>query len=304
MRVSQSMLSDTTLNNVENNLQQLLGIQEQLSTGKSINHPTDNPVGFSQVMQLSNAIDANTQYKSNTQSATNWLNSTDSALQEAEAVMTRVRQLTVQASNDTLTQSDRSAIADEVDQLNQQMQQIGNSQLNGEYIFAGADVLNQPYPPGLNGSNNTGTVSLQMGEAISVQYNTLGTNVFGSTATSGGAPVDPTNIFTLLTNLSSALRSNNTTAIQGTLPQLDQRNEAIVGQQAIVGATVNRLNLISSRIDDQNLNLNTLKSQTGDADMASLITQLNEENSVYQASLAAGARVMQPTLMDYLSGSG
>ena len=304
MRVTQTMLTDTTVTNVENNLQSLLNIQEQLSTGKSINQPSDNPVGFSQVMSLSAAIDANSQYKANAQGAIDWLNTTDSALQEGESVMARLRQLTVQASSDTLTQSDRSAIADEVDQLNQQMQQIGNTQLNGEYIFAGTDVQHQPYPATGTGSNNTDAISLEMGDSISVQYNTLGTDVFGSTATSGGTPVDPTNIFTLMTNLSTALRANDTNTIQSILPQLDQRNAQIVGQQSIVGAKVNRLNLLSSRIDDQNLNLGNLKSQTGDADMASLITQLNQENSVYQASLAAGARMIEPTLMNYLSSSG
>ena len=304
MRVTQAMLTDTTVTNVENNLQSLLNIQEQLSTGKSINQPSDNPVGFSQVMSFSAAIDANKQYKANAQDAIDWLNSTDSALQEAESVMARVRQLTVQGSSDTLTQSDRSAIADEVDQLNQQMQQIGNTQLNGEYIFAGTDVQNQPYPATGTGANNTSGISLEMGESISVQYNTLGTDVFGSTATSGGVPVDPTNIFTLMTNLSTALRADDTNTIQSILPQIDQRNAQIVGQQAIVGAKVNRLNLLSSRIDDQNLDLGNLKSQTGDADMASLITQLNQENSVYQASLAAGARIIEPTLMNYLSSTG
>jgi flagellar hook-associated protein 3 FlgL len=304
MRVSQSILTNTTLSNLNQNLEVMLGIQEKLSTGREINKATDGPVRFSQALTLRSAIDINTQHKKNAEFAVKWLNSTDKAIGEASEVLQRVRELTVRASSDTMGLDERSAIANEIDELNKQMRQIANSDLQGRYIFAGADTQREPYKdpstvvdPSLLPPNDGTNMKVEIGKAVTIQFNTLGTDAFGRNVPNAG---DPKNVFQVMTDLSTALRANDQQAIAAMLPQIDQRHQAFLTAQSVVGGKVNRLNLLTSRISDQNVELAKSRSETEDADMTRLITDLNRQDAVYRASLAAGSRVIQPTLQDYL----
>ncbi len=300
MRVSQSILSNTTLSNLNRNLAVMLGIQEKLSTGKEINKATDGPIRFSQSLTLRSAIDVSEQLKKNSEFAITWLNTTDKAIGEGNEVMQRIRELTVRAATDTLSSDERNAIANEVDQLAKHMRAIANSEFEGRYLFAGADTSTKPYPDDGSDPTDTTRMSLVIGKAVTIQFNTLGLDVFGRTKAIGSDPVDETNAFQLMSNLSAALRANDQKAIEDMIPVIDKRQQAFLSQQSIVGGKVHRLELLKQRLSDQNVELSRYKSETEDADMSKLITDLNRQDSVYRASLAAGSRVIQPTLMDYL----
>lgn len=314
MRISQNILTNTTLTNLNSNLETMLGIQEKLATGRDITRPTDGPVRFSQSLTLRSAIGVNEQFNKNADFAIMWLNTTDNSIQEANSVLQRIRELTVRASSDTLSGDERNAIANEVDELAKQMRAIANTDLNGRHLFAGNDTTRQPYPnpnneahpdPTAGPDTSNGTrMKLEIGQAVTIEFNSPGVNVFGRSVagdvTSGNQPVDPDNIFLVLSKLSTALRSNDQKAVSDMLPQLDKRHQAFLTEQSVIGGKVNRLQLLQERLADQNVELSKFKSETEDADMSKLITDLNRQDSVYRASLAAGSRVIQPTLVDYL----
>lgn len=314
MRISQNILTNTTLNNLNTNLETMLRIQEKLSTGRDITRPTDGPVRFSGALTLRTAIGANEQYKKNADFAITWLNTTDNAIQEGNSVLQRIRELTVRASSDTLSGDERNAIANEVDELAKQMRAVANADLNGRYLFAGNDTTREPYPnkgnvpfpdPASGPDTGNGTrMKLEIGQAVTIEFNSPGVNVFGRTlgedVTSGNQPADPDNIFLVLSKLSTALRANDQKAVSDVLPQLDRRHQAFLTEQSVIGGKVSRLLLLKERLADQNVELSRFKSETEDADMSKLITDLNRQDSVYRASLAAGSRVIQPTLVDYL----
>ena len=98
----------------------------------------------------------------------------------------------------------------------------------------------------------------------------------------------------------SNLRSGNSKGVADQLPQLETRMNKVLTQQAEVGAKTNRLELMEARLQDLNLNLQTLQSKTEDADMDDLIIKAKVNDSVYQASLSVGAKVIQPSLVDFL----
>ena len=304
MRVSQNIITNTTLSNLNINLEAMLGIQEKLSTGREINKPTDGPIRFSQALTLRSAIEINEQHKKNAEFAITWLNSTDKVIGEAGEVLQRVRELTVRASSDTMSGDERNAIANEIDELNKQMRHVANSDLEGRYLFAGADTTTEPYTDpstvpdqSLLPANDKTKMQVAIGKAVTIQFNTLGTDVFGRNVSKPG---DPPSIFETLTELSTALRSNDQNAVSAILPRIDKHHQDFLTAQSVVGGKVNRLNLLTSRLGDQNVELAKTKSDAEDADMTRLITDLNRQDSVYRASLAAGSRVIQPTLQDYL----
>lgn len=145
MRISNQWIINSFNRAINKNMEGLSKAQIQISSGKQIQTPSENPVNNALSMQYKTAVTENDQYVKNISRTTEWLDNTDSALSQTETILQRARELAVQGANDTLVQTDRDAIATEIDQLLQQMISIGNTDVAGEYIFSGAEVKNKPF---------------------------------------------------------------------------------------------------------------------------------------------------------------
>lgn len=101
--------------------------------------------------------------------------------------------------------------------------------------------------------------------------------------------------------ISSALSSGNSTAISSQLSSIESRFTKMQTSLSEVGARTNRVELIQSRLEERNLNLTTLQAKTEDADVASLMIQATSAQTIYEAALKSSAKIMQPSLMDFMS---
>ena len=301
MRVSQRAINDVTVANLGVSLQKMLSLQEKISTGRAISRPSDQPIDFNRSMGIRSVLEGNAQQQRNIDFASSWLSATDSAIQQATEVVHRARELAVRGANASMDPLARKQMAAEVHQLREQMRVIGNTDLGGRYLFAGSDQLETPYPETGTDLNNTDKLSFEVGLKVTMPYNVSGVDVFGNTSLDAtGLPVEPDNVFRILDNLETALNADDGVAVAATIGGFDSRLEKFLGSQADIGAKVNRLDLIKGRLEDQRVNLQGLKSEAEDADIATLVTDLNQQDAVYRASLAATQRVIQPTLLDYL----
>jgi flagellar hook-associated protein 3 FlgL len=201
-----------------------------------------------------------------------------------------------------LSANNRKAIADEIDQLIENVRDQANATLDGRYLFSGAQTTTQPYGAGsdayLGGRTGQDVVALDIGPGVSVQVNTDGLALFGEgTAANDGLLLDT------LRTLSGDIRAGNTNAVRTTdLQALDRNTTAIVDARAAVGATQNRVDAAKSRLADLEDATTKLLSDTEDADMAKAILTLSTQQSAYQAALQSGASVIQQkSLMDFLS---
>jgi flagellar hook-associated protein 3 FlgL len=287
MRVTNSMMINTVLRDLNNNLSKMTKSQEQLSSGRRINRPSDDPVGIVSALRLRTSLTELDQYKSNAEDASSWLDTTDSSLNESGAVLQRVRELAVSAANDYLTQTERDAIYKEVDQLKQHLVQVGNTTFAGKYIFSGTKTSTTPFDNGggYNGDNVIFNYEIAIGVNIPI-------NVDGQTAFSGAFGA----IDQFLVDLTNA----DTMSISTDIGLLDLAINNQLEIRADIGAKVNRLELAINRMDAETVNLTGLLSKTEDVDAAALITRLKMQESVYNASLSAGAKIVQPTLIDFL----
>ncbi|MEW9702581.1 flagellar hook-associated protein FlgL [Paenibacillus sp. SI8] len=294
-RVTQGMMNNQLLRNVSANLGRINDHQNQLSTGRKINKPSDDPVGISFSLRYRSEGSANEQFKSNADAAVSWLDYTDTTLNQANTVMQRVRELTVNAANGTNPQSALDAIKKEVDQLTEQMVTIGNSQFNGKYVFNGQLTDKQPYTLATAETVqvDTGDIKFDIGVGVRVSANVSGDKIFG-------APGASDNIFTVMKDLSAALGSGNQNAIGACIGRLDSRNEAFLQARADVGARQNRIELAQSRLEDISMNLQTLQAKAEDADIPGVITNLKTDENVYNASLSVGAKIISTSLVDFL----
>lgn len=295
MRVTQNMMSRTLLSDIQDVTGQLAATQQKLSSGKQISKPSDDPYGTTRALQFRGELAQNQQYQQNVQDADAWQGVVDSALSSASSIAQRANELLVQGASETTDATGRASIAAEIDQLIDSLKTEGNAQYAGRYVFAGSATLTAPYQLGANDAyaGNTDTIRREIGPGVQMDVNTPGSAVFGD---------DTSGLIHTLRTISADLRSGNTSALQnGDMTSLSGDLDTIANAQAIVGARQNRLETALGRLQDMEQSTTTLLSGTEDADMAKTMVDFSQQTAVFQAALRAGAQIIQPSLMDFLS---
>lgn len=295
LRVTNNMLSSQMLRNLNNNLTRMQANQDILATGKKLNKASDDPVGVTYALRYRSELSMNEQYQKNIDTAKVFVDHTDTILGQLNELFQRTNELTTQGLNGTNPQSSMNAIAKELGDIYEQAVTLGNDQLNGKYIFNGQKTDQQPYSAATAATDktDTGTINYQFSAGVTIPINVTGDQVFGKST-------DADNFFAVLKGLQSAFSSGNQTAAASMFDQLKTRMDKFLNVRAEVGARSNRIELMENRIKDLNTSLNDLDSKVEDADIAATITQLKTDENVYQSSLSVGAKVIQPTLIDYL----
>jgi len=295
LRVTQGMIQSQVVRNLNHNLNSMTNSQEQLTTGRRINKPSDDPVGITYALRYRSEIAMNDQYQRNITTATSSVEHVDTVLGQINELIARAKELTVQGVSDTSTPESRVAIAKELDGIYSNLVSLGNEQLNGKYIFNGQQTLTKPYDTATAGTKDTddGEIVLSLAPGIEIATNMSGNKVFGSSS-------DTDNLFTVVRSLRDAFNSNQAEQARSTMSKLDSRLNTFLGVRSEVGARANRIEMLDNRSKDLDVTLNSLSGKVEDADMAATITELQTQQNVYQASLSVGAKIIQPSLVDYL----
>ncbi|ATP39068.1 flagellar hook-associated protein FlgL [Solibacillus sp. R5-41] len=307
MRVTQSMLSSNMLRNLNNSYGKMSKYQEQLQSGKLVNRPSDDPVIAVKGMGYRVDLDKNVQFQRNIGEAHSWLDSTDESLGQVGEALKRVKELIVQAANDTNTPEDRQKINAEISQIKNQLQDIGNSKIGENYIFSGTHT-NQPlYKDGLPNPDATLTqkglgekIEINVFDGINMQINTNGNDLFKDIDSFMGK------LETILNDpamtgkdIGEALGATITDGTS-TIPGLDALTEKTLTLRAEVGARQNRVEMMENRLSLQEVNVTKQMSQNEDTDFAKTITDMVTQESLHQAALSVGAKVIQTTLVDFI----
>lgn len=307
IRVTSNMLNNQMLLNLNRNGVNLNKLQTQLATGRKINKPSDDPVGITYSMRYRAELSSNEQYQKNVDSALSWLEATDTAIDQVGSILHRVKELTVQASNSTNPDSALDSINTEIKQLKEQLLDIGNSKINGKYIFNGQTYDKKPYdfPKGADNLSDTSTagdlttdaseINYFIGDNIQLSVNVTGNDIFGSPADADGD-----HIFTMLDRLSGALEDSDFDTISDQLDLINTRVDKVLTAGSQVGAKTNRVELMQSRLTDLEVNLNDMQASVEDVDYEKAILNAKIQESIYNASLSTGAKIISNSLADFL----
>src|SRR3984885_12392935 len=147
-RITNQMSAQMTLSGIETALDRLDTTQQELSTGKSINQPPDNPSGPALALGLNTDLSNLTSYSNNVTDGTGWATAQSSALSDITNAVQRIQELTTEAANGTQSAADMQASAQEVNQLIDQVKSDANTQYNGQYVFSGSATSTEPYASG------------------------------------------------------------------------------------------------------------------------------------------------------------
>lgn len=299
-RVTNATLSSGVMAGLQSSLARLQQTQEQLSSGRRLTRPSDSPVDTVTAMQLRAERQRTDQLSRNIDNGLSWLGTADQALTQASSLLVRVRQLVVAGGNATNGQAERDALADEVDQLRASLVAVANTQYVGRPVFAGTQDTAVAFDP-LSGTYLGNLATVNRSVATDPASGRVAVSVTGPEAftTLLADPSDPTGAG-VLERIGAALRAGDPTVLGTQLAGLDTASDALRSAHSVIGARTNRLlglqEAAGIRSDAVSAQLSTIEG----IDLAKTITDLQIQQTAYQAALGAAAKVVPPSLMDYL----
>lgn len=315
MRITNNMVSDRVISDLQSRYAAMADTQLQISTGKRVNQPSDDPTAAAQERLRTSELSGIKGSQSSVASAQTALNSSESSLESVRSVLSRANELALNGANGSASQSDRNAMADEIDQLVKSAKDAMNSKVGDTYIFSGTKSDVPPYSAATGDTyqGDSGALLRDGGAGVVLQTNPAfvpagggatvaltGASILGNGSASGDGRV-----LDALTQLSAHLRGGTPTdiqAIQSTDLQAIKANQTAVSSAvSAIGAMSNRATAALSRLGDlEDTATQTIDDLTG-VDLAKAITDYSAQSAAYQASLKVGAQIIQPSLLQFLS---
>lgn len=298
-RITHNMMSQHLLTDIRRSNSEIARSQNEVSSGKRIQTAADDPTGAHRALRLRSALEQNDAIQAGIDATTGWTTTTESALKSITDVMHRARELVIQASNDTYNAEDRKQVAGELGQLLEQIKSDANAKFGDQFVFSGTDATVAPYAVGGADAylGNADAVNRSIGPGVAVRVNVTGGDLFGGTAGDG-------KLIDTMRNAIAALNGGTVADINNLrgpiLGSLKTNLDTVVTARATIGAVQNRAQLADSRLEDAKVAVNSQLIATEDVDLAEAITRLSSQQTAYQAALTSGAKVIQPSLMDFL----
>ena len=306
MQISTNLMFDRAIAQMGVTQDRLSKTQTQLSTTKQINKPSDAPDQAATITRLKSAIDRQNAYVSTINSVKDKLSQQETAASNATDVLTRLKELTIQAANDTYSPVDRKSIDLEVRQLRDQLLSLANTQdVNGNFIFSGSRVGKQAFATDDNGKlvyQGDQTVSATgVGDQSAVDINRSGTNPFDKIVR-----LDDNNkkmavgFFQVIDDLSAALQANDAGSIKRAVGEVGTLQQGLSDSLASIGAATNKIDNQASLAEENVLRMKSTLSQVEDTDYTEAITKMNKDMLALQAAQSSFAKIAQLSLFDYI----
>ena len=312
IRITNSMMVNRAIYNQAKNLQNMSKYNEDLNSMKRIHKPSDDPIMTSRSLKLSSDIIENEQFKRNADAARTWLERTESSLAEITNVLQRSRELANQGANGILGADDKQKIGSEIDQLTKHLVNIGNDTYMGRYIFSGfktdKEFMNAEgkITADMDVTKlNDERIEYKLGISQNLPVNFTGLEVFGKEKAKTDADGNPVitgkpDMINMMEDLKKKLDLGDSKGVSNILSEIDSHMNNIASLKGNIGAKINMMDTMEDRMDEMGINFKSLLSKAEDTDAAEAYMKLNAYESVYKASLAISAKIIQPTLIDFI----
>lgn len=291
-RVTQGMMMDRSYLSLQTGLSRLARTQEHLSTGRILNRPSDSPTQTTAAMRMRSSLADEAQYARNAEDGLGRLGQTDITLSSMLAQVRKVRDLSVQSVN-ALNQDPaaREAIAAEIDELRNSLIDAANTSYLGRPVFGGVVNGSAAYDASGSFIGVPGVLERRVGKDVKIPVNIDGPDAFGPSGAS---------LFDTLSSLAASVRAGTTATTATEMGSLDTAMDRMTAALAEVGSRTNRLDRATQFAKDAVLELTSSLSEIENVDLARATMDLKLQEVAYQAALAATARLVQPSLADFL----
>ena len=270
---------------------------EELSTGRRVNSPSDDPQAAAADVQNQAAQSQVDQYVQNTDSLEGMFQTADSALSSVVTAVNQAISLGTQGANGTLSSSQQQELAQQVQAIQSQVVQLANTSYEGSYLFGGTETQSAPFaldstqPSGVSYTGNDGVNSVEIAQGTTMETNVPGDQVFMG---AGGS------VMGALQQLVTALQSGNGNTIGAATTQVSNSLGYLSQQRVFYGSAVDQLTANQSSLQQEQVNLQTEDTNLVGADMATVATDLSQAQTSQSATLAALAQIIPQSLLNYL----
>jgi flagellar hook-associated protein 3 FlgL len=289
MRVTPQMVSQQFIKNTQKNNAELAKIQQQIASGRKFDKISENPTDALKGLSNRSSLMQIEQYQKNVQDGIEWLTATDDALGSATDVLQRVRELMVQASNDTIDEISRKNMATEIHTLKEQLGSVANSKFGEKYLFSGIDSSVAPYQNGTLADTGPTEMGWNISPGQNVKINVTANKAFS---------IEGENLFATLDSIIQGLENGENP--NSYLSAMDKHFDNVLTQRTIVGANHNMLELAANKLDQANFLTQKMWSEREGTDVAKAYMELSNQETTLKASLNAGSKIMTITLADFL----
>jgi flagellar hook-associated protein 3 FlgL len=306
MRITQNMTADSSVYNLQQGRAKLDKLQELVASGVNINRPSDDPIGTSLMLSIGDQLKAGDQYASNITKATTFLQVSSTALQGMADYMQQAKGLVATLTNGSTDPTARASAVSQLTAIKQQIVDMGNTQLGNQYVFGGANGQ-KPFDAATAAySGDENALKVEIGQSSTQQMNLPGNQILtGSSAilpaNPANTPYGTTNILSALDNLITAVGANNVAGIQAGANALNAGADQITNAQTDVASRMMRLDSTSKMIANSKNTMETIVGNTQNVDYAKLAVELTNQQTAFQASLSATAKVSQMSLLNYMT---
>jgi flagellar hook-associated protein 3 FlgL len=290
-RITQRTLTTSTLANLQTNLAKMQRLQEQLSSGRSIQKPSDSPTGTVSALRLRGDIRRSEQLARNAQDGLAWLGTADTTLIEGMELVRKARDLALSGVNAATGPDARAAMAAEVETIRDGLLAVANTTYMKQPIFAGTATPTAGYSAAGAYQGDSGQITRTVAPGIKVPVNLSGQEVFGPAGNDA---------FAVLTDIAGHLRNDPAALTTTDLGRLDAAFQRMQNALATVGSRYHQIETMAQRIDSTRIDATSQLSEVEGVDLPATIVELQLQQVAYQAALGATAKVIQPSLLDFL----
>ncbi len=299
MRISDTMNRQLIGEQMSRTSDQISQLQTQISSGVRFQQPSEDPESAVRVASLNTSLAQVTQYQKNATAATSWLTTEESTLGNIGDLVSQAHTLAVQGANDTATDQ-RTALATQIDALRSSILAAGNTKLGDQYLFGGYQTNTAPLTDSAAGVQNhgdIGVISMAVSDQSNITLNTSSAQIFNF---GGAADATTPDLFTTLSNLSTALRNNDQTGIQMAMGELQTHDTHIESLRGNTGIRMQEAQLASDQLTKSNDTLTGLISDTQGTDITQALVSLQTEQNVLQAASYIASNLSQHGLLYWL----
>lgn len=302
MKISTSFLFDRATERMSTIQNKLATTQAQLSVSKQILAPSDAPDQAAAIQRLKGEVERQTSHGELLKSALNRYQTEETAMSAASNIMVRLKELSIQAANDTLGPDDRKAIGSEMRALRDQLLSLGNTRDDsGNYLFSGTRVKTPAFAKTPEGAvvyqGDETPTRIPAGVERTVQYTRSGTDVFQRVVRENGSAVG---FFSALDQMIDAVNTNQTSGIQQGIADIDQMSNSLTLSIAQTGADQQVVQSQLDVLEETKLRLRTTLSDIEDLDYAEAVTRMNKEVMALEAAMGSFSKISGLSLFDYI----
>ena len=323
MRITNASMVRSHLYDTQNNLTNMSKINQQISTGKVINTVSDDPHKAIKIMNINNEIKYTEKYNSNIDEAVGWMNTTDGALESTGNLLNEIKETILKVGNGTYSQNEMKSLNADINEKIKQLADTLNSTYGGKYLFAGTNVDDAPLkvvenPDGSvklefskdkNGQTipNTDDLKADISSGINIDYNiSVGEilNIKDGNGNTVNLLDEINNLSTLMNDIANGDEQTaakaKETLLNDTKGKIDKLFDHVVNERTSLGVRVSTAEKIKELNDEDILNIQDVLSKTQDTDVVEKFIELKSAEMIYQASIQVGAKLIQPTILDYI----